>query len=353
MGILAEPRRKKRYSRDPNNTTWSRDNEKLGQKLLQKMGWKEGKGLGANQQGETEHIKVSMKLNNSGVGAQKRHDLNWLENVDAFSGVLASLNAAHSADAGETSNAKTSDKEQGDEGAVDVTLRKEEKQRNRRRLHYRRLHAGKDYTSFTSVHVSQILGGERDKGKDRMIEDDVETPRIMEVNSESQTGEKRPRSNDTIESSSSSSGVSSEAQEQQLKQTEETSVADTAAQKRYTGHQISNLSVQEYLAQRMAERRARLAAGGPGNAPEQHEHTPADDVPEIHPQNAEPDYDDDETGQDDKLTGKAHAKQRSKSKKEKKSKKSKKDKKSKKAKKSGKKSKKDKKSKKARNDRNK
>lgn len=34
--------------------------------MLEKMGWSSGKGLGANEQGMTEHVKVSYKNNQSG-----------------------------------------------------------------------------------------------------------------------------------------------------------------------------------------------------------------------------------------------------------------------------------------------
>ncbi len=36
---------------------WSSDT--IGRKLLEGMGWSEGKGLGINQQGETEVIKLT------------------------------------------------------------------------------------------------------------------------------------------------------------------------------------------------------------------------------------------------------------------------------------------------------
>lgn len=34
--------------------------------MLQKMGWKEGAGLGANLDGTTEHVKVSLKTDSAG-----------------------------------------------------------------------------------------------------------------------------------------------------------------------------------------------------------------------------------------------------------------------------------------------
>lgn len=43
------------------------DKNGFGQKMLEKMGWKHGKGLGANEQGLTESLKVSYKNDNKGM----------------------------------------------------------------------------------------------------------------------------------------------------------------------------------------------------------------------------------------------------------------------------------------------
>ncbi|KAM5164994.1 PIN2/TERF1-interacting telomerase inhibitor 1 [Mantella aurantiaca] len=43
MAMLAEPRRKQKWSLDPRNSAWSNDDSKFGQKMLEKMGWSKGK----------------------------------------------------------------------------------------------------------------------------------------------------------------------------------------------------------------------------------------------------------------------------------------------------------------------
>ena len=45
---------------------WFVDQSKFGQRMLEKMGWQSGKGLGANEDGSTQHIKVSVKNNTLG-----------------------------------------------------------------------------------------------------------------------------------------------------------------------------------------------------------------------------------------------------------------------------------------------
>ena len=43
------------------------DDSKFGQKLLEKFGWSEGKGLGAKEDGISNHIKVDYKFGNKGM----------------------------------------------------------------------------------------------------------------------------------------------------------------------------------------------------------------------------------------------------------------------------------------------
>ena len=78
---LAEPRKKQRIVADPQNkkwadgtkntctrgTLWPADKGGFGFKMLQKMGWKEGAGLGANLDGAVEHVKVTVKADSAGI----------------------------------------------------------------------------------------------------------------------------------------------------------------------------------------------------------------------------------------------------------------------------------------------
>ncbi|CAI2175374.1 11285_t:CDS:10 [Funneliformis geosporum] len=89
---LAEPRIKQRISADPRNLAWSNDQNKFGYKMLSKMGWLPGKGLGVNEDGAKEHIKLSLKQDNLGIGATKKTIDNWLDNSSAFDSLLKGLN---------------------------------------------------------------------------------------------------------------------------------------------------------------------------------------------------------------------------------------------------------------------
>lgn len=61
--------------------------------MLMKMGWAPGKGLGVNEDGQQEHVKVRIKDDTLGLGASKKNVDNWLDNTDAFSRLLADLNS--------------------------------------------------------------------------------------------------------------------------------------------------------------------------------------------------------------------------------------------------------------------
>ena len=43
------------------------DDSKFGQKLMEKMGWQKGKGLGAQENGRLEHVAVSVKQDTRGL----------------------------------------------------------------------------------------------------------------------------------------------------------------------------------------------------------------------------------------------------------------------------------------------
>ena len=91
--------------KDTQNKAWAEDKNKFGLKMLEKMGWK-GKGLGKNEDGLEQHVKVSKRSANLGLGTEDTGSNN--DRIDAFAGqrswertnshfsdVLASLNSAN------------------------------------------------------------------------------------------------------------------------------------------------------------------------------------------------------------------------------------------------------------------
>lgn len=58
---------------DPQNTFWANDQTRFGLKMLQKMGWTEGKGLGKYEQGQTTHVKLTTPVEREGTYIPSHH----------------------------------------------------------------------------------------------------------------------------------------------------------------------------------------------------------------------------------------------------------------------------------------
>ncbi|KAJ3209408.1 hypothetical protein HK099_008517 [Clydaea vesicula] len=153
MGLAGTKNRQK-IGLDPNNKTWADDKSKFGFKLLSKMGWEQGKGLGAKSDGISEHVKVSYKKDTLGVGADKRTIDNWLDNTSAFDALLKNLN-----DNLETN--KTEDIENVtvfEKCGVAVEEKVEKLVSNGRLSHRKKWLRNKSVSNFDSKALSMILG---------------------------------------------------------------------------------------------------------------------------------------------------------------------------------------------------
>lgn len=64
---------------------WANDKSRFGLKLMEKMGWKEGKGLGKEEDGCVESVKPQRMGSETGIGAKTKAETSWLA-----PGVLAS-----------------------------------------------------------------------------------------------------------------------------------------------------------------------------------------------------------------------------------------------------------------------
>ncbi|KAK6973049.1 PIN2/TERF1-interacting telomerase inhibitor 1-like isoform X1 [Biomphalaria glabrata] len=103
MALLAEQKRKTKFGLDPRNTNWSNDDSKIGQKLMEKMGWAKGKGLGAKEDGMRDHIKATYKSDTRGLGCTPKDADAWIAHQDDFNNLLQQLNS-------QTSSQQSSDK---------------------------------------------------------------------------------------------------------------------------------------------------------------------------------------------------------------------------------------------------
>ncbi|XP_063186762.1 PIN2/TERF1-interacting telomerase inhibitor 1 isoform X1 [Chroicocephalus ridibundus] len=160
-------RRRQKWSVDPRNSAWSKDDSKFGQKMLEKMGWSKGKGLGAQEQGNTEHIKVQVKNNTLGLGATINYKDNWIAHQDDFNQLLAELNDCHGQ--GETESSVNNQKK---------TFSLEEKSKSsKKRVHYMKFAKGKDLSSRSEDDLSCIFGKRQ---KSMKTQEDTTDPESQE-----------------------------------------------------------------------------------------------------------------------------------------------------------------------------
>lgn len=163
--MLAERRQKQKWTLNPRGKHWSEDGNKFGQKMLEKMGWSNGKGLGANEQGMTEHVRVSVKNDKSGVGFKRDIvDEAWTEHQDSFNDFLQQLQTAPCDNIVqiEEANAELSGK----------SLELKSKQ-SRARVHYQKFTRGKDVNKYSTKDLANIFGQkEMDLNKKSKAEND-------------------------------------------------------------------------------------------------------------------------------------------------------------------------------------
>ncbi|CAN0002423.1 unnamed protein product, partial [Discosporangium mesarthrocarpum] len=105
---------------DTLNQAWKNDKSKFGFRMLEKMGWKEGKGLGKNEDGMASNVKVIKKADNLGLGAKRdtSGDQGWASTTLSYSGVLEALGKAYANKASGNSAGSDAGKKQSKKGKL-------------------------------------------------------------------------------------------------------------------------------------------------------------------------------------------------------------------------------------------
>lgn len=123
------------------------DSSNFGVRMLEKLGWSEGKGLGKREDGMSAPILPKMKQDSEGFGYAGEKDDHWTQHDQDFNQLLKSLNGGP-------------DEEEGlDE--VDLAKMKslEEKSKNSRaRVHYKKFTRGKDLSRASEKDLANIFG---------------------------------------------------------------------------------------------------------------------------------------------------------------------------------------------------
>ncbi|XP_046984926.1 PIN2/TERF1-interacting telomerase inhibitor 1 isoform X1 [Schistocerca americana] len=147
MSMLAERRTKKKWCLNPNGKDWSNDNNKFGQRMLEKMGWKKGCGLGVNLQGMKEHVKVSAKNDTKGLGCKNSSDNEWIHHQQNFESLLSEL----------ASSTCEEIRPPGTSETKPVSL-EEKSKKSRARVHYQKFTRGKDVSRYSANDLACIFG---------------------------------------------------------------------------------------------------------------------------------------------------------------------------------------------------
>ncbi|CAN9507400.1 unnamed protein product [Ophioblennius macclurei] len=231
MSMLAEPRRKQKWSVDPRNSAWSNDDSKFGQKMLERMGWSKGKGLGRTEQGATDHIKVKLKNDSYGLGANASHEDKWIAHQDDFNELLAQLNNCH----GQNSSGPPPEEPKG------FSL-EEKSKTSRKRVHYMKFTKGKDLSSRSETDLNCIFGKRAKPTRDQ--------------EQESSSSDSSPGDSEEKAAAATPSDLDPE------------SITNTVT---------STMTMQEYFAQRMARLKAGRGAQSPAAAS-----TPSEEASPAH-----------------------------------------------------------------------
>lgn len=146
------------------------DSNRFGTKMLEKMGWSKGKGLGLNLEGGQDFIKVAHKADQRGIGFEDRDD-QWTQHEDEFNSLLKSLdNGSKSASEDDeeedtlvcTGFGFASSNEKKTKKSSKVVLSgkslEEQSKMSKARVHYKKFTKGKDLTKYSEKDLANIFG---------------------------------------------------------------------------------------------------------------------------------------------------------------------------------------------------
>lgn len=143
------------------NSEWANDTSSFGQKMLLKMGWTQGKGLGKNQQGTSTNLRAIRREDGLGLGAStdKTGDLGFSVTSRNFHGVLASLKEHH----GSTVDSQSSTSSKKSKKSKSKSLKRSESgltmPSNRVTAgHARKMREAKDLNSKSKEDMAAIFG---------------------------------------------------------------------------------------------------------------------------------------------------------------------------------------------------
>mmetsp|Transcript_32003 Transcript_32003/g.39254 ORF Transcript_32003/g.39254 Transcript_32003/m.39254 type:complete len:260 (-) Transcript_32003:119-898(-) len=182
-------------SEDNRNAGWAKDKSAFGHKMLSKMGWTEGKGLGKNEQGIKNNLRgVRRSDENLGIGAKTdKHGFDgWEESRGNYQSVLSKLQNAATANASSSSKKdKKKKKKKNSSSGQYLTLAQNKVTAG----HAKKMRDAKDLSSKSREEMAAVFGVKTDSyGDDRHIVSDGSDGLVNEDSGEERKQEKKKKS---------------------------------------------------------------------------------------------------------------------------------------------------------------
>jgi hypothetical protein len=141
---------------------WTEEKNNFGVKMMTKMGWAQGKGLGKSESGQPKFLRAQKKQDSLGIGAKKGSDDTWCAAQGLYNEQLkrlAALNHAPENDGAPTDDStSTKDDSQPSTAAAEVSTQASVDNFLARRQLYGKFKRAKDTANYSQSAMSEIFG---------------------------------------------------------------------------------------------------------------------------------------------------------------------------------------------------
>lgn len=141
-GTWVAPPKKIKYSTNPNGNDWADDTSGFGRRMLERLGWSPGTGLGKNRNGILTSLKPKGQMSTAGLGKKIDYSFIGTQQLDDYAKLLKSLNESYNS------------LRKPDSSSSLEELSKSSK----KRLHYSKLVRAKDASTYDNRSLAVILG---------------------------------------------------------------------------------------------------------------------------------------------------------------------------------------------------